>query len=150
MSAASHTPATIRLARPEDFAELMRIRHAVRENRLVSMVIGPADYHQAILVEGCGWVAETAAGIVAFAVGNRLTGNIWALFVDPAHAGQGHGRRLHDVMVAWLFEQGLQRLWLSTDPGTRAERFYLQAGWTALGLLPDGEMLFERLAPAPT
>ena len=29
-------------------------------------------------------------------------GRVWALFVDPAHEGHGHGRALHDVMIAWL------------------------------------------------
>ena len=132
-----------RLPGARDFPELMRIRHAVRENRLVSMVIGPADYRQAIEVEGRGWVAETEAGSVGFAVGNRLTGNIWALFIDPDHDGQGHGRKLHDVMVEWLFAQGLTRLWLGTEPGTRAQRFYEAAGWVRIGLQSDGEMAYE-------
>jgi GNAT superfamily N-acetyltransferase len=65
---------------------------------------------------------------VAFAIGNATYGNIWALFVDPAHERRGHGRRLHDAMVAWLWSQGLRKLWLTTEPGTRAERFYTEAG----------------------
>jgi GNAT superfamily N-acetyltransferase len=81
--------------------------------------------------------------IVGFAVGNRSTQNIWALFVDPGHEGKGHGRRLHAVMVEWLFAEGVQCIWLSTAPGTRAQRFYESAGWTFCRILPDGEAYYE-------
>lgn len=65
-----------------------------------------------------------------------------------AHEGPGHGRRLHDAMLGWLGSRGLQRLWLSTEARTRAQGFYENAGWHNAGLLPSGELLFERLAPA--
>jgi hypothetical protein len=47
------------------------------------------------------------------------------------------------VMVAWLWEQGLDRLWLTTEPGTRAERFYQQAGWVRGEAPRGGEVGFE-------
>lgn len=37
---------------------------------------------------GRGWVIELDGVIVAFAIGNALTGSIWALFVDPPHRGR--------------------------------------------------------------
>ncbi|HEY6513856.1 MAG TPA: GNAT family N-acetyltransferase, partial [Burkholderiaceae bacterium] len=74
--------------------------------------------------------------------------NIWALFVEAGHERLGYGRRLHDTMLAWLWSQGLQRLWLSTGPGTRAEGFYRAAGWRAVGVTPHGEIRFEIDAPA--
>jgi len=80
-------------------------------------------------------------------VGNATTGNIWALFVDPAHERQGYGRQLQDVMVRWLFEQGLPRLYLSTAPGTRAQRFYAASGWKSMGLDDHGDAAFERFNP---
>jgi GNAT superfamily N-acetyltransferase len=116
----------------------------VRENRLTSGVITDADVVDAIERTGRGWVVEVDGRIVGFAVGNAETGNIWALFVEPEHEGQGHGRRLHDSMVQWLVSRGLSRLWLSTEPATRAQRFYEAAGWSSSGLLPSGELLFER------
>jgi GNAT superfamily N-acetyltransferase len=121
-----------------------RVRLAVRENRLRSTTVTEFDYGPAIQKTGRGWVVEVDDQIVAFAVGNRTTGNIWALFVDPKHEGQGHGRRLHDAMVAWLLSQGLTKLWLTTEPDTRAERFYKKAGWTRAGLTDSGEVRFER------
>lgn len=145
----NHTPAPVRQAVPADIPGIQRVRAAVKENRLVSGVIDDDEVRHAIQVSGRGWVVERGSRIVGFAIGNADTGNIWALFIDPAHAGQGHGRRLHDTMLEWLWSRGLRRLWLSTDPGTRAQRFYASAGWSARGLLPDGEMLFERFAPHP-
>jgi GNAT superfamily N-acetyltransferase len=140
----------VRQALAADIPAMHRVRMAVAENRLVSAVLTDADYRRAIEDTGRGWVVKAAGRIVAFAVGNRDTGNIWALFVDPAHEGLGHGRRLHDAMVAWLFAQGLEKLWLTTEPGTRAEQFYERAGWTRAGTTTTGELRFELGAPPAT
>jgi GNAT superfamily N-acetyltransferase len=121
-----------------------RIRMSVAENRLKSTAISEADYIPAIEVTGRGWVIEAQGKIVAFGVANAALGNIWALFVDPAHEQRGYGRRLHDTMVAWLWSQGLERLWLTTGADTRAERFYTAAGWQRTGRTEEGELVFER------
>lgn len=137
----------IRIAQPADWPELMRIRLAVRENRLVSAVIGPEQYEREAMVEGRGWVSLDGTAVAGFAIGNARSGNIWALFVDPPFEGRGHGRVLHDTMVDWLFAQGLQRLELSTGIGTRAQRFYEAAGWRATGRCHGDEMGYELLRP---
>jgi uncharacterized protein YhfF/GNAT superfamily N-acetyltransferase len=98
--------AVLRQAVRADVALIQRVRHSVRENRLISRVIGDDEVVDAIERTGRGWVVEAGAQVVAFAVGNAETGNIWALFVDPEHEGQGHGRRLHDAMVGWLWSAG--------------------------------------------
>lgn len=133
----------LRIAEARDFAGMHRVRMAVRENRLVSLILGEKEYVNAISKTGRGWVVEDGDKIVGFAVGNRVTGNIWALFVDPDYEGRGIGQRLHDTMVAWLWDQGLDHLWLTTAPNTRAERFYQRAGWSRRGLGDDGEVRFE-------
>lgn len=137
----------LRQARREDIGGIHRVRLSVRENRLVSTVITEADTLRAIEILGRGWVIEDQGEIVAFAIGNARTGNIWALFVHPDHERHGYGRRLHDTMLDWLWSQGLQRLWLSTDPGTRAQRFYESAGWTGTGLIEKGEAGYEMYRP---
>jgi GNAT superfamily N-acetyltransferase len=137
----------LRQARREDIGGMHRVRLAVRENRLTSTVITERDYIPAIESTGRGWVIDCGRRIVAFAVGNSQTGNIWALFVDPDHEGRGHGRRLHDAMVSWLWSQGLSRLWLTTTAATRAERFYRTAGWCEMGRAEDGELRFELARP---
>ena len=124
-----------------------RVRMAVRENVLRSTVITEDHYLPAIETIGRGWVVEADGEIVGFAIGNAETGNIWALFVGPEHEGRGHGRALHDTMVEWLFSRGLRHLWLGTDPGTRAERFYRAAGWQYTGKAANGEALFELRNP---
>jgi GNAT superfamily N-acetyltransferase len=136
--------ATVRAATPADIGGMHRVRLAVRENRLTSTAITEADYVPAITTTGRGWVIEADGVIVAFAVGNRASGNIWALFVHPDHETRGYGRQLHDAMLSWLWSQGLDRLWLTTEPGTRAEAFYASRGWERVGHNPDGEIRFER------
>lgn len=134
---------TIRQARPSDAAEMHRVRLSVQENRLTSIVLSERDYVEAIEERGRGWVIELQGVIVAFAVGDSSSGSIWALFVEPGNEGRGYGRRLHDMMVAWLWEQGHNRLWLTTESGTRAERFYREAGWERVGEVSRGEVRFE-------
>ena len=135
--------ALLRQARREDIPAIHRVRMSVRENKLVSTVITEADTQKAIEVTGRGWVVELDGQIVAFAVGNAQTGNIWSLFVHPDYENRGYGRRLFDEMVSWLWSVGLQKLWLSTEPGTRAERFYNAAGWKYTGRTERGELRFE-------
>lgn len=123
-----------------------RVRTSVHENRLVSTVISEADYRAHMLPPARSWVIEEDGEIVAFAAGNARDGNIWALFVHPDHEMRGHGRRLHDVMVAWLWAEGSTRLWLTTAPGTRAQRFYEAAGWSPVGM-QGHELRFELRRP---
>jgi GNAT superfamily N-acetyltransferase len=132
----------LRQAVAGDVAGMQRVRRAVRENRLVSTVIRDEDVLDAIERTGRGWVVEEGGEVVGFAIGNA-NGNIWALFVDPDHEGRGHGRRLHDTMTDWLRSQGVQRLWLTTEPGTRAQKFYETAGWRFAGMTPHGEARYE-------
>src|SRR5688572_19872404 len=134
----------LRQATRADVPGMQRVRHSVRENMLTSGVITDEDVADYIERHGRGWVVVDERGeVIAFAIGDARDGNIWALFVDPEHEGRGHGRRLHDEMVAWLFSRGLERLWLGTEPKTRAERFYARAGWIDKGLQANGERRFE-------
>lgn len=134
----------LRQAVASDISGIQRVRRSVRENRLLSTVIADAQVRDAIENTGRGWVVESDGEVVAFAVGNATNGNIWALFVHPDHERRGHGRLLHDTMVEWLRGQGLERLWLTTEPGTRAQRFYEKAGWELQGRTESGELRYER------
>ena len=139
----------LREAEERDIAAIQQVRASVRENRLVSTVISDDDVRRAIEVTGRGWVVEQEGAVVAFAIGNGTDGNVWALFVHPDHERRGPGRRLHDVLVAWLWSRGLERLWLTTAPGTRAEKFYAAAGWVRTGTTTRGEIRFELKRPGP-
>ena len=113
---------------------------------MTTSAIREEHYVPAIESTGRGWVIEEQGEVVAFAVGNSTTGNIWALFVHPDHEGKGYGTALHNVMVSWLFEQGLDRLHLATGTGTRAQGFYEATGWHFVGLNANGEAVYERFA----
>lgn len=130
-----------------DIAGAQRVRRAVRENRLVSGVITDEEVREHLESFGRGWVVETGGEVVGFAIVNARTCNIWALFMDPGHERRGHGRRLHDTMLAWAWAQGLPSLWLSTGPQTRAEGFYAAAGWRRAGVTEHGEVRFEMTRP---
>lgn len=136
----------LRQAALSDIPDIQRVRRSVRENRLVSISINDHQVRESIEKTGRGWVIESEGEVVAFAIGNAGNGNIWALFVHPDHERRGYGRLLHDRMVEWLFSRGLERLWLTTEPGTRAQRFYEAAGWERVGLTAGGELRYERSA----
>ena len=61
--------------------------------------------------------------------------------------GRGYGQRSHEAMVEWLWSQGLSRLWLTTEPGTRAQHFYESAGWHRIGEANCREAQYELLRP---
>lgn len=136
-------PARLRAVTRADIPALMRVRTSVKENVLRSTVLTEQHYREALECDGEGYVAEVNGEVVGFTLGNGATGNIWALFIDPRHESQGLGRRLFDALVASLWSRGLDTLWLTTGPGTRAERFYREAGWRQVATTPGGELRFE-------
>jgi GNAT superfamily N-acetyltransferase len=133
----------LRLATAADLHALHRVRLAVRENRLSDPTrITPADYVAAMDTLGRTWVIEADGELAAFGSGYR-DGSVWALFVHPDHEGHGYGRALHAAVVEWLWSLGHERLWLTTAPGTRAERFYVAQGWQYVGLEGNGDLRLE-------
>jgi len=139
--------ALLRVAVRDDIAPIQRVRHAVRENRLTSGVITDDEVREHLELLGRGWVVDLDGTVRAFAIGNRRTANVWALFVEQGHERRGFGRRLHDTMMAWFWTVGVPRVWLSTGAGTRAEGFYRAAGWRDAGLTAHGELRFEMERP---
>jgi len=47
------------------------------------------------------------------------------------------------MMLEWYFNQTLESVWLETDPGTRAERFYRKSGWTEVSVHEKRGIKFE-------
>ncbi len=121
------------------------IRLAVRENRLSNPARITGASYLPYVAAGTIWVALDPAGnALGFAALDLAEASVWALFVDPAAEGAGVGRALHDFMLDRAAEQGIERLRLSTAAGTRAERFYLKAGWLKCGEVSAIEARFER------
>ncbi|MES2126499.1 MAG: GNAT family N-acetyltransferase [Pseudomonadota bacterium] len=139
----------VRQASCEDIPAMHRVRLAVRENKLSANTrICEESYIPYLETIGRGWVLEEHGLIVAFAIGEHETGNIWAVFVHEEHEGKGYGRMVQEPMVQWLFAQGLRRLHLSTGAGTRAQGFYAATGWTFAGIDARGDAAYERLHPS--
>lgn len=120
------------------------LRSRVAENRLADPAKVTEASYLPYLTQGAAWVAETDRGLAGFAILDIAGASVWALFVAPEAEGEGVGRALHDRLLGSATEHGLDRLALSTDPGTRAERFYREAGWTRAETAAGGEVRFER------
>lgn len=135
------TDILIRQATRSDIVAMHMIRLAVRENRLTSSAIGEADFVPEIEQTGCGWGAVQDGCILGFAVANLGEASVWALFVDPEAEGRGCGRLLLQTMMDYFHDQGIGTVHLTTEPGTRAEAFYLKAGWQSGGLQANGDRL---------
>jgi GNAT superfamily N-acetyltransferase len=121
----------------------MEIRARVRENRL-------RDPSRVTVEDVCWFVDNPGifiwqedSKIVGFSAADPRNGSIFALFVEEAYEGRGIARALFERACNVLNEAGCPRMWLTTWPGTRAERFYRKAGWQVTGT-HDGNLVFER------
>ena len=133
----------IRRARLEERSRISEIRFAVRENKLLDPSrVTDADYHWFSDNPGI-WVWEEDGRILGFSAADPRDGTIWALFIDPAHEGRGIGRALFAKALDSLREAGHKSGSLTTQPGSRADRFYQRAGWKVLGTSERGERIFE-------
>jgi GNAT superfamily N-acetyltransferase len=133
-----------RAADTNDIKQIQLVRNAVKENVLSNPgLVTDRDCVEYLTLRGKGWVCEADGIIVGFAIADLIDSNIWALFVHPDHAGKGIGKVLHHTMLDWYFAQQKEKVWLSTEPGTRAEKFYRLQGWTETGLHGKGEIKFE-------
>jgi GNAT superfamily N-acetyltransferase len=127
----SSTLVIFRQAASRDIPAMSKIRLAVTENVLSNPGrITTQMYEDYLALLGRGWVAEIDGVVAGFSYANKTDGSIWALFISPEHEGQGLAKRLLELAVTWLFEQGLEAVHLSTGADTRADRFYAMQGWT--------------------
>lgn len=134
----------IREARLEDIPQIQKVRNSVKENTLSDPnLVTDKDCEEFLFERGKGWVYEIDDQIVGFSIVDLKEKNIWALFLDPGFEKQGIGRKLHDTMLDWYFEQTKETVWLGTSPKTRAENFYRKSGWKETGTHGKGEIKFE-------
>ncbi len=134
----------IRKATRTDQPRVHAIRMAVTENVLSDpskVTEAEVDWYreQAVFL-----VAEVESEVVGFSCANHQTGLIWALFMDARHEGRGIGRALLDAVLTGLTKAGHRQAWLTTDAGSRAERFYRAHGWRDMGRALDGQIVFVK------
>lgn len=128
----------------QDIPQIQIVRNAVKENVLSNPnLVTDADCATYITQRGKGWVCVADNTVVGFAIADLQEHNIWALFVLPEFEQKGIGRQLHTLMLNWYFEQTTNTVWLSTAFNTRAEQFYIKAGWQKVGLYGTKETKFE-------
>lgn len=133
-----------REAKITDIPQIQIVRNAVKENTLSDPdLVTDADCEEFLFERGKGWVCEIDDQIVGFSIADVKDNNIWALFVHPDFDQRGIGKKLHDLMLDWYFEQTKSTVWLGTSPDTRAELFYRKAGWKEIGTHGKGEIKFE-------
>ncbi|HYJ65130.1 MAG TPA: GNAT family N-acetyltransferase [Parafilimonas sp.] len=127
-----------------DIPQMQIVRHLVKENVLSNPVlVTDEDCKNYITIKGKGWVCEVNNFIIGFSIADLVDKNIWALFVHPEFERKGIGKKLHDTMLTWYFNQTRETVWLSTAPNTRAEKFYRKAGWKDVGKHGKKEIKFE-------
>lgn len=133
-----------RQAIKEDIKQIQIVRNSVIENPLsIPGSITDEVCLEFISTRGRGWVCEIDNKIVGFSIVDLNDNNIWALFIKPQFEKKGIGKELHKLMLDWYFIKTKQKVWLSTSPGTRAERFYRKAGWTEIETQENDEIKFE-------
>jgi GNAT superfamily N-acetyltransferase len=138
-------PIIFRRATLDDIPAMSRIRLAVRENVLSDPSrITEQMYRDYLDLAGRGWVAEIDARVVGFSYADKVNASIWALFMLEEYEGRGIAKRLLQLAVDWLFEQGGESVHLTTSAGTRADRFYVAQGWTRTAI-SETESGFRKL-----
>jgi GNAT superfamily N-acetyltransferase len=136
----------IREATPADRVRILQIGFSVRENRpsnaaVVAKIAKLVDWlfdHSTI------WVWDENGAIQGFSAADPRDGSICALFVDPACEGRGIGRALLPLACGTLTASGHAKAELTTEAGTRAERFYRAGGWTETSRQEDGQIVFQK------
>jgi GNAT superfamily N-acetyltransferase len=127
-----------------DIQQMQVVRNAVKENVLSNPdLVKDEDYVPFITTGGKGWVCTINEVVVGFSIIDFEKHNVWALFVHPTVEAKGIGKQLHKLMLYWYFANTDVTIWLSTAPGTRAEKFYTLKGWKAVGIYGKGETKFE-------
>jgi GNAT superfamily N-acetyltransferase len=136
-------PALIRRANDADRERIGEIRFAVKENILRDPSRVTHDMVTWFIENPGIWLWEEDGKVLGFSAADTRDGTIFALFVDPEHERRGIGRALFARALDSLREAGHKTGSLTTQPGSRADRFYQAAGWKAVGTSERGERIFE-------
>jgi GNAT superfamily N-acetyltransferase len=121
----------------DDVDALFEVRTRTRENtytleQLHRLGITPESVRAKLATTLNGWLCADGERVVAFAMADRSTGELWVIAVLPEYEGKGIGGALMRSAEAWLWASGCERAWLTTDvdQSLRAYGFYRHLGWT--------------------
>ena len=137
---------SFRRAKLDDIAVMAEIRLSVKENALSDVsLITPQMYQDYLDKLGRGWVCECNGEIVGFSNADKQDHSIWALFIKPEFEGMGAAKGLIKLATDWLFEIGAEKIILSTESNTRADRFYKDQGWVRGEMKDEYEVVYTLL-----
>lgn len=109
----------------EHFMELCREALTLTPARVASWTVRVAEVPDGRLV-----------GVVASSAGDsEREAELELMFIDPAWMGRGVGAALMKDLARRLMDDGIETLWILSDPG--AEPFYLRLGAVRVGLRPS-------------
>ncbi len=139
----------VRGAAVNDIDAIFGIRTSVRENhlsfeQLADRGITPDTLAQAMEAAECIWIAEIDGIPAGFTMIDDKDGCVFAMFVRPEFEGRGAGRALMAKAEAALFRNH-HRIWLETEPTSRAAGFYRSLGWNPTNAPLEGDMRFEKM-----
>lgn len=135
----------IRKATIADRPRITEVRLAVRENQLSRSSVAKVDQvSDWIFANGSFWVWEEDGAVQGFSVADPRDGTIFGLFIHPDYEGRGIARALLPRACEDLRIAGFVIAKLTTDAGTRAERFYRANGWKEIGRQENGEIIFQK------
>ena len=153
MNTAESSHPSFREIRPDDLDAIFEVRVATWHNdRGKSELTELGITHQSVQVmmgdSHRGWLCEVDSQVVGFAMGNRSNGEMWVIAVLREYEGRGIGKRLLGLVEDWLFAEGWNEIWLTTDPdeSLRAVGFYRHLGWTDWKLEPKGDRFMKKRA----
>ncbi|MGI0487804.1 GNAT family N-acetyltransferase [Pantanalinema rosaneae CENA516] len=137
--------------RSDDMQAIFDVRIATWDNdrgdeELAQLGITHASVREMLQNSHRGWLCEVDAQVVGFAIGNRVTGEMWVISVLKEYEGKGIGKQLIHLVEEWLFQQGWQEIWLTTYPDetVRAVGFYRHLGWRDWKLEPGGDRFMKK------
>lgn len=145
---------TFREIHPDDLPAIFDVRVATWHNEngheeMTSLGITHDAVRELLKLTHRGWLCEIDSQVVGFAMGDRDKGEMWVIAVLKEFEGRGIGKRLLLLVEDWLFTEGWEEIWLTTDPDEtfRAVGFYRHLGWTDWKLEPDGDRIMKREKP---
>lgn len=113
------------------------IRFSVEENIVHPHQIQYLLRNQALedISQGGGWICKHGNEYVGFCMGIFIPDPIiGGLFVKPEYQSKGIGKYLLNKVTEWMFFNEAKEIKLTTDPMSKAEKFYQGQGWKRGGL----------------
>ena len=137
----------------KDIPQLFAVRVQTKENRITLDELSELGITEDFLERELnsnikGWLYEEQDKIKGFAMGNKENGEMMVIALLPEIENKGIGGQLLGKVESWLFENGWNEIWLTTeiDPQLRAYGFYKHRGWVDSRLQAKSRLMVKRIS----